>query len=310
MQRLAATSWTGDRQDCSHATALTFTVAGQLYTSCDMTAPSATVLVRQYQNAVFLPIMRVHAMHGTPRFPYYWGGAEHKVAFRTALNMRYRFVPYIYSLAHHARLTGMPIALPASYIFPAAGPAFPPTLGDATSMVGDSLLPADVSTANNPDPNENVTHVNIPPGTWYAFNSTAALAGPLPGVTYKDVPLEKIVLFVREGAILTLNRAVVQYSDLLGGALDVHVYAGRDGAFTLTEDDGATLDYQQAGSAAVRRTAFLWTDATRTLSWTVTGGFSGPRVYTQAFPVLFTPNATSPVYAAPAALGTAGSVTF
>ena len=41
-----------------------FTLYGQLYTACDMTSPDASVLVRQYQNAVFMPIMRVHQMHG------------------------------------------------------------------------------------------------------------------------------------------------------------------------------------------------------------------------------------------------------
>ena len=46
------------------------------------------VLVRQYWNAVFMPIMRVHAMHGVPRFPYLWGGTEHQAAFRAALNTR------------------------------------------------------------------------------------------------------------------------------------------------------------------------------------------------------------------------------
>lgn len=64
MQRYAGTSWTGDGQDCSHKKTLSWSLYGQLYTSCDMTSPDATILVRQYQNAVFLPIMRVHQMHG------------------------------------------------------------------------------------------------------------------------------------------------------------------------------------------------------------------------------------------------------
>ena len=46
---------------------------------------------------------------------------------------------------------------------------------DKTYMVGDSLLPADVSTSNGQDPNENTTHVNIPSGTWYSFNTTKAI---------------------------------------------------------------------------------------------------------------------------------------
>ena len=67
-QRFPAITWSGDRQDCSHDMIMQFTLYGQLYTACDMTSPDATVLVRQYQNAVFMPIMRVHQV-GTMKNP-------------------------------------------------------------------------------------------------------------------------------------------------------------------------------------------------------------------------------------------------
>jgi alpha-glucosidase (family GH31 glycosyl hydrolase) len=312
MQRFPAVTWTGDRQDCAHDTVLTFTTAGQPYTACDMTAPDATVLVRQYQNAVFLPIMRTHAMHGVPRFPYYWGGEEHQVAFRGALNMRYAFVPHIYSLAHLLRATGQPIALPASYIFPNDA-TFPVSIGDSTYMVSDVLLPADVSTSNGNDPNENTTHVNIPPGTWYTFNSTQTIVGPQAGLTYTNVALSELMLFVRSGAILCLNKAVVQYTDALGGDLVVQVYAGRDGSFTLVEDDGTSLEYQLDDSAATRRTAFTWNNAARTLSWTVSEGYiTGPNLYNTVWPVLMDGSqpGAGPEYHAPVALAPSGSVSF
>ena len=76
MQRFPAVTWSGDGQDCSHRMALQFAMSGQPWICCDLTSPDATVLLRQYQNAVFSPIMRVHQMHGTPRFPFLWGGAE------------------------------------------------------------------------------------------------------------------------------------------------------------------------------------------------------------------------------------------
>ena len=36
----------------------------------------------------YRPIMRVHQMHGVPRFPWLWGGDEHQAAFRSALEAR------------------------------------------------------------------------------------------------------------------------------------------------------------------------------------------------------------------------------
>ena len=153
------------------------------------------------------------------------------------------------------------------------------------------------------------------------------------------MPLDELVLFVRAGAILCLQAqaagaAPIQYSDQMGGALAVQVsravprrpphtytrlrpsrrsqvYAGRNGAFTLVEDDGETLNYAGGGAAATRRTAWAWDDVTRTLTWTVSGGFTaGPNLFTTASVMLFVANATSPVTQGPVTLGYSGSLKF
>jgi alpha-glucosidase len=327
-------------QICSHAKILRFSMSGQPYSACDMTSPSATVLVRQYQNAVFLPIMRVHQMHGVPRFPFHWCGANaagggtpaHCDAFRTALEMRYRFLPHLYSLAHDLFRRGRPIVRPASFEFPG--------LQASVYMVGDSILPADVSTSNGPDPLENVTQVFLPEGFWYRFNTTEAVPGNRQVI--ETVGLAEFPIYIRPGAILTLQQvgcvgggevvgrpggqmsgvcwlanrrkcvrqAVVQYSDLIGGTLEVHVYAGRDGSFAMVEDDGHSLAYSAQGTT--RTTTWSWNDATHTLSWAVTnqGYTGGPQDFVAVDAVLFVANATGPLRAASRPLGNGGSVVF
>ena len=79
-------------------------------------------------------------------------------------------------LAHLTHDAFVPMALPASYIF-LADASFPASIGDTVLMFGDSLVPAAVSTALGYDPNENTTVAVLPPGTYYAFNSTAAVPG-------------------------------------------------------------------------------------------------------------------------------------
>lgn len=308
MQRHPGISWTGDAQDCSHTKALAFITAGQAQVACDMTSPSATVLVRQYINAIFLPIMRVHAMHGVPRFPYLNGGAEHLVAFRTALNLRYTFIPHIYSLNHLARRDLIPVAMPASYIFPNSS-SFSTSLGDDVYMLGTNILPAVVSVSNQPDPRENISTIIFPPDTWYVFNSTEYVIGP-DEQTFTNVPLSTIIFYIRAGSILTLQHDVVQYTDALGGLLDIHIYAGKDCVFTFFEDDGETTAYVNNPDTAMRITTFTWTDITKTLSWTVTGTYTGPQIYTMGIPILFDTNSSSPVQHAPITLGVAGSITF
>ena len=125
MQRFPATAWTGDGQSCTHEELLRATLHGCPLISCDLTSPDATTLVRQYQSAVFTPLMRVHMMQGTPRFPWFWPNDAnapdydaHQRAFRAALQLRYTFLPFLYSLAHAAYRTGRPIAHPASFAFP------------------------------------------------------------------------------------------------------------------------------------------------------------------------------------------------
>ena len=71
-----------------------------------------------------------------------------------ALDVRYSFLPFMYSLAHHAHRHSRPIGHPASFVFPAIQ-------GDVTKdqqyMVGGVLLPADVSTNNRGSQGENST---------------------------------------------------------------------------------------------------------------------------------------------------------
>lgn len=287
MQRYAAITWTGDGADCSHQELLRGMMHGSPLTSCDLTSPDPTMLVRQYQSAVFSPIMRVQQMQGTPRFPWFWGGAcgpgtggrdfpncslgatrplweAHQRAFRSALAMRYGFLPFLYSLAHAAFRSGRPIAHPASFVF-----QHDPAAAD-TYMVGGVLLPADIglshvagvsqsATGEYHPPAENVSTVRLPLGSsWFRWNTTQSVAG---GSARRVVALlDEIVVFVRAGAILPLHAdGTIQHTGELGGKLLLQIYASADGAFELCEDDGTSLDYadEKAGAAATRTT--LWT---------------------------------------------------
>lgn len=96
----------------------------------------------------------------------------------------------------------------------------------------------------------------------------------------KVVGLSEFPVYVRQGTILPLQRAAVQYSDQIGGQLQVQVYGGRDGKFEMVEDDGMTLEYKISGDTAVRTTDWVWSDASKTLSYSVTGSYSGQNTYT------------------------------
>jgi alpha-glucosidase len=306
MQRYSASTWTGDDQDCSHQKVLGYAASGQLYHECDMTSPSATVLVRQYQNAILSPVFRVHQMHGIPRFPFLWGTTEHAAAMRSALNLRYALIPHLYSLAHSSSRNLLPLAAPASWFFSGAGPL------ESTYLYGGTLLPTEVSVVRVEGvahPDENTTTVWLPAGTgWFPFNSTALETGGQ-RITRTQVPLGEFVFFVKEGSLLALQggSSPIQHTGEIGGELSLHIYSGGDAEFTLFEDDGVSTAYEKA-----RGTTFTWSESGRTLTWTVEShGFPGGiNDYTTLLVTLFEAHTPTPLVKGGLRLGRPGSVAF
>ena len=310
MQRFPAVSWTGDGQSCTHQELLRGMLNGCPLTSCDLTSPDATTLVRQYQSAVFTPIMRVHMMQGTPRFPWFWPNDHdpefqaHQDAFQMALGMRYKFLPWLYSLAHGAYRTGRPILHPASFEFPSETG----TPVDTTYMVGGVLIPSDLGLAHTnirPPPLENNSVAVLPSSVeWFRFNSTTVLHG---GQTVNEtLALSQMSVFIRAGALLPLhaNASIQRSGD-----------AGNDAVFDMVEDDGISLDHEEDDSgntaSATRTTTWRWADKSKALSWAVAGSFAGSQLYTSVEPVLFVGGTTGAQRAPVHHLGmSGGSVVF
>ena len=262
-------------------------------------------------------------MQGTPRFPWFWPAPTdpsfdaHQAAFQVALGMRYRFLPFMYSLAHGAHREGKPIAHPASFAFPFESATTAHAVAAAAQyMVGGVLIPSDLGLAHTnarPPPLENnsIAHLSSACQHWYRWNTTETEEG---GQTINEtLGLAEIALFVREGALLPLHaNASIQRSGELGGTLELQVYAGTDASFVMVEDDGITEDYTRDSMAATRTTTWSWHDATKTLTWVVEGTFSkSPNLYTSVEPVLFARGASGPQRAASQPLRSiGGSVVF
>jgi len=211
------------------------------------------LLSRWYGVASLMPIMRVHSdISFPPHFPFpeLWG-EEASGAMRSHLNRRYSLLPLTYSLAHVARLEGVPMARPLALAFPGDS-----ALVDVTAqwMVGEGLLVAPVLTPDN-----STSPVLLPTGLWYPivglgvvggggippsgpFTPPSPIQGPttLPSLT--ALPLDTVPMWALAGTILTTALpGTLQYSDALpGGPLQVWVYPGSGGSFTLFEEEAET----------------------------------------------------------------------
>ena len=270
--RYGAAAWTGDihaRWDVLRTTPvklLNWSLAGMPYCGCDIGGffdqTSPELLTRWMEAGTFFPVMRSHNnVEVKPHFPWLFGPAA-EAAIRKALDLRYRLVPLLYSLGHQTYATGEPLMRPLVMQYPAD-----PKVADLSSewLLGHDLLVAPVVQPGG------FRTVYLPDDIWYDLTTGGRVAG---GRSMDlSVPFDAVPVYVRGGAILPLAPAVQHTRDLPGGPLDLQVYPGRDGRFTLVEDDGNTTAYA-AGN--VRRTTFAWDDATRTLSWTRAGPYDGP----------------------------------
>jgi alpha-glucosidase len=209
-------------------------------------APDAELLTRWVQASVLNPrfIMNSWKADGTTNTP--WLHRESLPAIRDAIRLRYRLMPYLYTLYRAAAVEGRPMLRPLFYEFDDDPRAFDDT--DAF-LLGRGLLAAPVV-----DPGQRRKRVYLPraAGGWIDFWTGRRHAG---GADVDvDAPLERVPLFARAGAIIpaTDTTDFSRLHDEPSRQLRVFPATGaRTTRFTLYEDDGLTLRHGQGEFAKV-----------------------------------------------------------
>ncbi|BDI30386.1 hypothetical protein CCAX7_24370 [Capsulimonas corticalis] len=261
MQRYGGTVWTGDiDSDWSTlqnqpGTLLNWSMAGMPYIAEDIggfqSTPSPELYARWIEQGVFIPIMRAHGTLGSPRWPWAFG-ADVEAATKKAIELRYRLIPYFYTLAAQTEATGAPIMRPLFLEFP--NDEKTQNLKDEW-MVGNRLLAAPVLAEGG------ARDITLPAGRWYDFNTGAGVDGGQ--IQHIQAALDTIPAYVRAGTILPLGPVIQSTSLGAEDPLEVRVYPGADASFTLYEDDGDTYAYQTGASS---RIPMRWDDRTKTLT--------------------------------------------
>ncbi|MGD2135282.1 MAG: glycoside hydrolase family 31 protein, partial [Gemmatimonadales bacterium] len=211
--------------------------------------------LRWFQFGSFSPLFRSHG-----EYPYREifnlapEGSEVQEVLIRYDRLRYRLLPYIYTLAGDTYHRGGTIMRALVMDFPDD-----PTvrnLGDQY-LFGPAFLVAPVTEFG-----ARTWDVYLPEGTrWYDFHAGRVYDG---GQTVTaDARLSRMPLFVRAGSIVPIGPAV-EYSDQdLDGPITLFIYTGADGAFDLYEDDGETYAYQDG---AFTRIPIRYDDATGTVT--------------------------------------------
>lgn len=198
--------------------------------------------LRWFQYATFLPLQRVHGYMTDTEFWRY--GEQVEAVSRQYLELRYRLLPYLYSVAHEVHAKGTPIMRPLVFDFPED----PQALDQGHSyLFGRALHVAPVV-----EPGVSSWPVYLPQsaGGWVDFWTGERRAG---GRTHEvPSPLERIPLHLRAGSILPLGPVLQSTAEATGEVMDLSIVPGRDGSFDLCEDGGLDYAYEKGGLSVIR----------------------------------------------------------
>lgn len=246
--------------------------------------------VRWMQFGVFCPMMRSHGTD-VPRELYYYGKAGEPVydALLKAVRLRYSLLPYIYATSWevtHRQSTFM-----RALMMDFAADRRTWDINDQY-MFGSSLLVAPVLHAqytpelvkqvsaddgwNQEESGDqqaqqtgdvdftrpSTTTLYLPAGTsWYDFWTGKRLEGGQE-IT-RETTLDLIPVYAKAGSIIPIGPDVQYATEKPWDNLEIRLYPGADGSFTLYEDEGDNYNYEQGAYSEI---LFTWNDASRRLT--------------------------------------------
>lgn len=211
--------------------------------------------MRWYQFGAFCPLFRIHGQY--PFREIYNISPEGHPVYKAMVfydRLRYRLMPYIYTLAGMTWHRDYTIMRPLAMDHPADARVL--DIADQY-MFGPDLLVCPVYAFK-----ARTREVYLPATCgWYDLITGQYFEG---GKSYTaDAPLEKIPVFAREGAILAMGPELQYTGEKPADPLTLCIFEGRDGKFTLYEDEGTTYGYEKGVFATLDMD---WDNAGRKLS--------------------------------------------
>ncbi len=210
------------------------------------------LFTRWFEYGTFLPTLRIH---GDRRHTEIWEfGHEAEAVLAKYDRLRYQLLPYIYSQAKATHDSGAPFMRPLWMDFPGD-----PEVANIGSeyLFGPAFLVAPVTEQGQVE-----KRVYLPAGCdWYDYWTNAKHAGGQ-WITVQ-APIDRIPVFVRAGSIVPVG-SDIQSTATKQSIAEWRVYPGRDGDFSLYDDDGVSTDYESG-----RGTSMLllhWNEAAGTLA--------------------------------------------
>ena len=257
--------------------------------------------VRWMQYGLFCPVFRSHGADA-PREIWQFGKKGEPVydAIEQQIRLRYRLIPYLYSTAWQVTSNNESYLRPLFSDFAQdrkvwdiadefmfgrsilAAPILDPQYTEEKIVRTDAMTGWDRKKEEGGKRNEEGGMIEwsasktatkyLPKGAmWYDFWTGKAYKG---GQTITlTTTLNRVPMFVRAGSILPLGPEMQYVGEKAWDNLEIRVYPGADGSFTLYEDEGDGYNYEKGYYATI---TFRWNDKARQLTiGTRQGGYKG-----------------------------------
>ncbi|HMJ20760.1 MAG TPA: TIM-barrel domain-containing protein [Terriglobales bacterium] len=268
-QRVGATVWSGDVYSTywglSHqvAAGLNFALSGYPYWTTDIGGywqpqdrpPNdheyQELYTRWFEFGVFCPIFRTHGHRAHNEL---WTYDKVEPILLNYDKLRYRLMPYIYSLAW--RVTDLDYTIQRPLVMDWRTDPKTWNIGDQF-MFGPAVL---VSPVLKQDATHRTVYLPESP-LWYDFWTGASTKGGRE--VEAEASLDRIPLFVRAGSIVPLGPEIEYADQKPAGPIELRIFRGANGKFDLYEDEGDTYNYEKGAHALI---PLRWSETDKTLT--------------------------------------------
>ena len=267
-QRNAAAVWSGDVNSDwvffkkQIPAGLNYSVSGLPYWTTDIGGfvsgnpgdPGYRELfMRWFQFGVFNPILRVHGTRSTNQNELWSYGTEAQKILASYDTLRYRLLPYIYSLAWMGTSQGYT---------PMRGLIMDFRTDEHSATISDQFMFGPAFLVNPvTDPGVDSRRVYLPKAKWHDFWRGSSVEGSR--MVDASAPIDKLPLFVRAGSLVPMGPEKEWSTEKPEDPIELRVYRGADGDFTLYEDENDGYNYERGVYATI---PLHWDDAKQTLT--------------------------------------------
>jgi len=226
------------------------------------TSSNRELFTRWFQFGVFSPIFRIHGKGERALFSDNWD-APMKANLLRYDNLRYRLLPYIYSLS--SKVTNEGYTILRSLAFDFREDTGIKSIPDEY-MFGSAFLVSPVTERMYSLPNskniKKTRKVYLPKSAnWYDFWTGKLIAG---GQTIDAAaPIETLPLYIKAGSIVPMGPYLQYATEKVADPIEIRVYTGADADFVLYEDENDTYNYEQGQFSTI---ALNWNEASKTLT--------------------------------------------